>query len=394
MKSKIHGIRQGSRLLIEKLKDELLCNASELKKLYNEESKPKMKLSNEILFTETLVRAMFEDWGVYMDDPIERYFAEFNQAISKATTLSEITQYLERDFPSNFLYGTDSHRSISSKIRMKNIEIFNRCLLEDFPSCSEDIWSEVFRLNTISTWILFVSECEGKLQEQKDRISFQLKLYRWLKKKHNFDPNSSIDNSQATWWHYHRICDNRYKIRVETTESFLINLLKSICASFANSHCRIKLEIDNFENFIKSNFICSDSKYSIGYFPYSITYNKASEVIRFFRYLDERNFFDPISKSKLNLESLEIQLWIETVFLDAPGFSRFNIETFFTRGSYRGKNLKKFNDLEKIVSVDFHEHILSQASKFPQLYHRNKENVTVGTGANQIKHTCIHKNKT
>ncbi|MBS1507010.1 MAG: hypothetical protein JSS79_10225 [Bacteroidetes bacterium] len=394
MKSKTLGIPRESSRLIQNVRNALLSEAANLEKFYRTDLRPQTKQAPELSYTEAIVKAMFEEYAVSIDDPIENYLRTFKQTISKAKTLREIRQCLEKDLPYNFLHDTDSYRTVSTKVRTWNIEIVNSCLLSEFSSCSEDIWDEMFRLNTFCTWIQFIAECEGKLHAQKDRISFQLRLYRWLKKKKDFNPSLSVEDSHILWWHYHRIYDNRYKIRIETTEALLINLLKNICASFVDTQGHFKLKIDNIENFIKSNFICIDSKYSIGYFPYAIDYNKASEVIRFIRFLDEKNFFDPISKSKLNLESIEIQLWIETVFLDAPGFGPSNIETFFTRKSYRGRNLKRFTDIEKILPPEFHEQIQIQASRFPDLYKRSKENVTVDTDAYRIKRTCIHPNKT
>lgn len=319
--------------------------------------------------------------GLSTADPWLEYFKSMRGDVEKAKCLEEFSQILQLQPTSfNTLLFDQQHLNVTSNlITSRHRGIINEEVVEYFSTNVEELWLPLYRLNTTATFILFLSEVELGVMDQKTKTSLYLRLYKAFDAYVQTKQPLSDQQREIRWWLFKKVCTVRQKVKVELTEDRLVELLTAFCYRFKENDSKIKLTIDNIPNFVKSNFLCLDSKYNHGYYPYKCRYNKACEVIRFVRYLNSLNFFDPMSKLKFEFDSIELQLWIETAFFNSPGFSEFNIETFFTRKSYRERNLQRFSDLEKMSPTALRDHINQLKDRFPALYEKS---VTVNKRAN------------
>ncbi len=103
--------------------------------------------------------------------------------------------------------------------------------------------------------------------------------------------------------------------------------------------------ISSVENFVKSNFQCLDSVQNI-YTNYEIRVPVASDFILLIRFLYDQDFFcRPFSNGLSSRETfmkIHVQYWIEFLCKDIDGFGVDNIEYFFLKKHYRGRDLDAF----------------------------------------------------
>lgn len=176
-------------------------------------------------------------------------------------------------------------------------------------------------------------------------------------------------------WLWQKCSAFRIKIKVNRTEREMIQFIKRVWINSKLSNGSL-IQIDSVENFVRSHFLCKDSRHETKLYPHKFSVPTASDFIHFIRYLfHHEKFFDLDFEREIVLmeidKLIEVQLWLEFVFYNHSGFSESSIETYFINKENQGRDLTNFDYIISKYPSGFEGYF----SAFHMLYRTNDNKV-------------------